>query len=201
LNDYSKDVPPEGREMLERVMRSSKRLALLIEQVLSSSQARLTPGMLATIDLGAFVPAIIEDYPNLRSHRGAIHIRQPLAAVLGTEALLTQCISNLLNNAVKFAAPDRPLKIDVWTERLDRKVRCHIRDHGVGIAAADQARIFDSFVRGTNSEGFEGHGIGLALVKRAALRMGGDVGVNSTPDAGSDFWIELTAPPRAREEM
>jgi signal transduction histidine kinase len=137
---------------------------------------------------------VIEDYPNLREHRQDIELKQPLLEVLGTEPLLTQSIANLLNNAIKFMPASRAPKIQVWSERADGRVRLHVSDNGVGIPREEQQHLFQMFSRGANSNGVEGNGIGLAIVRRAIERMGGTVGVNSTPGEGSDFWIEVPAP-------
>jgi PAS domain S-box-containing protein len=196
MKDHAQELSPEAHELLERVAQSGARLATFIDEVLSSAQLKMTSANLVPIDLATLVPKIVEDYPNLREHRDAIIIRQPLHPVLASESLLTQCISNLLGNAVKFAPPSRPLKIEVWTESGgDGKVRLYVRDNGVGISAEERSRIFEIFSRGAATADVEGSGVGLAIVKRAAVRLGGDVGVTSTPGVGSEFWIELPMAP------
>ena len=194
LTEHAKELRPEGRELLTRVVQSGKRLSTLIEEVLNSAQSKLTPAHLRPIALATLVPGIIDDYPNLRAHRDQIEIKQPLDPVLGTEPLLTQCVSNLMGNAVKFAAPSRVPRISIWTERISDKVRLHFRDNGIGIKAQDQQHVFEMFSRAEEAGAVEGNGVGLAIVKRAVVRMGGQIGVQSAPDAGSDFWIELPSP-------
>ena len=193
LEEHGKELSERAGELLKRVSQSGKRLATLIEEVLSSSRLQIRPADLRPVPLAKLIPGIVEDYPNIRAHREAITIKEPLLPVVGREALLTQSISNLLGNAVKFAMDSRPLSIVVWTERRGDKVRLTIRDNGIGIAADEQPRIFDLFSRGTTTNGVEGTGIGLAVVRRAVLRMGGQVGVESRLGDGSAFWVELPA--------
>jgi signal transduction histidine kinase len=78
---------------------------------------------------------------------------------------------------------------------VGKRVRLNIVDNGIGIPLSAQPKVFELFQRAHN--GYEGHGIGLAIVKRAAERMGGSVGVDSRPDEGSTFWLELPAPNQA----
>jgi PAS domain S-box-containing protein len=193
LSEHAKELNPEVSELLQRVARSGKRLSTLIEEVLNSTRLKLRPGDLRPVSLARLIPGIIEDYPNLRSHREAIDIKTPLLPVVGTEALLTQAISNVLGNSIKFGSRSRPLKIVVATERENDHVRLAIRDNGIGIIPAEQPRIFELFARGSTSRDVEGTGIGLAVVKRAIMRMGGEVGVESKPDVGSEFWFKLPA--------
>jgi PAS domain S-box-containing protein len=194
LKEHGPELRAEARELLERVVQSGKRLSVLVEEVLSSAQAKTAAAQLKAVSLSTLLPRIVEDYPNLQQHRSAIEIRQPLAPVLATEPLLTQCISNLLGNAIKFADPNRAPKINIWTDGKNGKVRLYIRDNGLGIRAEEQPHMFEMFSRGTSAANVEGTGVGLAIVKRAAERMGGRVGVVSTPDVGSEFWIELLSP-------
>jgi signal transduction histidine kinase len=67
------------------------------------------------------------------------------------------------------------------------------RDHGIGVRPEDQQRIFAPFVRLHGVEAYPGFGLGLSATKRVVEFMGGQIGVISTPDDGSTFWIELAA--------
>jgi signal transduction histidine kinase len=107
-------------------------------------------------------------------------------------ASLTQALANLLDNAVRFVPTERQPHVRLWTESLNGQVRIYVQDNGIGIEAANQPKIWNLFTR-LHPERFEGTGIGLAIVKKAAERMGGSVGVESQPGVGSKFWIQLPA--------
>ena len=109
--------------------------------------------------------------------------------VRANEAALMQCISNLIGNAVKFVAPGVAPKVRIWAETDGGLVRLFFRDNGIGIEKESHDKIFEIFLR--LNPNYEGTGIGLAIVKKAMERLGGRVGLESTPGQGSTFYLEL----------
>jgi PAS domain S-box-containing protein len=189
LHEYAGQLEAEPRRYLERIKISSNRLDRLIQDVLTYSKATRAEGALSVIDLGPMVRDIVETYPALKSVEIEVVIGE--AQVLGYDVGLTQCISNLLGNAVKFVPSDRRPKIKVWSELNGPYIRLWLQDNGIGIAPADQQRIFDIFARVHGDEAYEGTGIGLSIVKKAVEKMGGRVGLESELGKGSLFWIDL----------
>jgi signal transduction histidine kinase len=112
-------------------------------------------------------------------------------AVLAYRPALVQAIANLIGNAVKFVAAGTEPEVRVRAEPRADAVRLWVEDNGIGIAPEHQDRVFQAFERLHAREQYPGSGIGLAVVKRVIERMGGGVGVESTPGRGSGFWIEL----------
>jgi signal transduction histidine kinase len=132
---------------------------------------------------------LLETYPNLSPERADISLEKSLPSVMGNEALLTQCFANLLGNAVKFVAPDVRPRVRVRAESANDFVRIWIEDNGIGVPPHAHERLFKMFQRLTT--GYEGTGIGLAIVRKVVERMEGRVGVQSEPGKGSRFWVEL----------
>jgi CheY-like chemotaxis protein len=136
---------------------------------------------------------VFQDYPSVTLPQPEFCIERPLAKVRGNYALLTLCISNLLDNAVKFVAPGRNAKVRIWTEQGDSWVQLKFQDDGIGIPGELFGKIFEPFQRGHPQAGYKGSGIGLTIVKKAVERMTGKIWVESELGKGSTFVIELSA--------
>lgn len=179
----------EAKDYCERIVTGAARLDNLINDALNYTKASLQEFPLREVDVSALLKGLVETYPNLRAQTATIQIDPGLPIVLGNEALLTQCFSNLLGNAVKFVAPGVRPAVRVWSESREGLARIWVEDNGIGIPALARPRLFVMFQKLDNE--YEGTGIGLAIVRKAVERMSGRVGVDSEPGRGSRFWVEL----------
>ncbi|MGJ9402193.1 sensor histidine kinase [Arthrobacter sp. KK5.5] len=102
---------------------------------------------------------------------------------------ITQAMLQLCQNAVKFSAPGSTVALG--STLLDDHLRLWVRDEGVGIRPEDREEIFSRFARGSNGSRAEGSGLGLTIVRAIAAGHRGDVRVQSTPDVGSTFYLDL----------
>jgi signal transduction histidine kinase len=102
--------------------------------------------------------------------------------------LLELVVANLLSNAMKYGA-GRPVHVEV--EGFERSARITVKDNGVGIAAEDQARIFDRFERVHTTTHLAGFGLGLWIVRHVIEAMDGTISVKSRPGEGATFVIVL----------
>lgn len=207
LTDYASQLDPAGQNFLQRIASSAGRMDNLIQDTLNYSRVLRAELPMEPVNLRTLVRGIIDTYPTLMPDKADITLEGELPVVLGNEAMLTQVFSNLLGNAVKFVAQGIKPKIRVWAEDVNlprrspaspmlkelsqshKTVRIFVQDNGIGIEPAQHERIFAIFQRA--SRGYEGTGIGLAIVKKAVERMGGEVSLQSEPGRGSTFWIEL----------
>lgn len=190
------EVGPSAADLLRRVVKAATRMDSLIQDVLNLSHVIQRPIVLSTVDADALVKALVDERPELSLPRAEVTIESPLLPVLAHEATLSQCLTNLLSNAVKFVELGVVPRVRVWSEELKTStarpmVRLWVEDNGIGIAAKDRERIFEIFERLNSSPHYEGSGIGLAIVRKAAERMGGRCGVDSEARKGSRFWLEL----------
>jgi signal transduction histidine kinase len=191
LEDCRPHLPETSCEYLDRIARAAHRLDRLIQDVLTYSRVARAAMPLVPVDLDKLVREILQQYPTFQPPKARIDVVDPLPSVIGHEASLTQCISNLIANAVKFVPHGRQPEIRVRTGKQNGTVQVWFEDNGIGIAPENQQRIFNIFERVNSDSEYEGTGIGLSIVKKTIERMGGDVGVESELGRGSRFWIRL----------
>jgi signal transduction histidine kinase len=196
---------PKAQEHIHRITSAAARMDRLIQDVLQYSRLARSELRLSPVNVQELLRGIIESYPAFQPPQVEIQINGPLPRMLGNEAALTQCFSNLLGNALKFVAPGTRPQVRVWAERVgDPKaetrdpqpatlsiVRLSFADNGIGIPKDAHERIFKMFQRLDKS--YDGTGVGLTVVRKAVEKMGGTVGLESEPGRGSRFWIELKA--------
>jgi light-regulated signal transduction histidine kinase (bacteriophytochrome) len=113
-----------------------------------------------------------------------------LPACMADGALLTQVITNLLDNALKYTRPRLRAKIEVGVETKDGDVAYFVRDNGVGFDPENAAGLFEVFRRLHDASEYEGNGVGLAIVHRIVTRHGGRVWAEGT-SSGATFWFTL----------
>ena len=191
LADYKERLDPEATHYLDRIFRSSNRLDSLIQDVLAYSKVTKGDILLHPVDLESLIDDIFSSHPEFQAPQALIAVEKPLHRVLGHEAYLTQCITNLLGNAIKFVPAGVVPMVLVRSERLDGKVRLWFEDNGIGIDPSHHERIFQIFGQVYPEKKYGGTGIGLAIVRKAVQRMNGEAGVESGLDKGSRFWLIL----------
>jgi signal transduction histidine kinase len=190
LEEECQNFPNEEcKDYLRRITTAAGRMDRLITDALNYSKAVRQEMTLAPVDTLTLLRGIIESYPGFQPPQAQIDLEGHFPMILANEAGLTQCFSNLLNNAVKFVECGQQPQIKIRAEQKDEHVRLWFEDNGIGIGEDMQPRIFGMFQRA--SKDFEGTGIGLALVKKVTERMAGRIGVESEIGKGSRFWIEL----------
>ncbi|MEZ4404149.1 MAG: HAMP domain-containing sensor histidine kinase [Kofleriaceae bacterium] len=188
--------PAQATEYAEVIWRESVRLARLIDNVLDF--AKIERG----VDVYEFADGDVADIVGraveLSTHRLAqaqmtitLDAEPDLPEVRVDHNALTLAVLNLIDNAIKYAADGQ--RIEVTVGRRGDAIVVAVRDHGPGVEADEQARIFDRFyrARAVRLKPVRGSGIGLALVAHIANAHGGDVEVASTPGAGATFTVAI----------
>ena len=179
-------------EELTLLRRQVHRLTALVVQMLDVSL--ITAGGLqlvpSAVDLRQVVREVVHRFDlELQQRHVKVVVDAPQPAS-GTwdEGRVDQIVTNLISNALKYGA-GRPIEIAVRTHGSQAIVV--VRDHGVGIPADELQRIFGPFTRATTARYHAGLGLGLWIAQQIALASGGRILVESRPDNGSTFTLEL----------
>ncbi|MGY1729996.1 sensor histidine kinase [Geodermatophilus sp. SYSU D01045] len=184
------------RHALDVVTRNAHRLERLVGDLLFTAQVEagrfaLTPG---EVDLAALVAAAEESARVAAAAAGVtLTTRLPAAGpvVPGDAVRLAQAVDNLVSNAVKFTP--RGGRVELSVDAGDAGVRVHVRDTGVGIAAADRERIGERFERAASARraGVPGVGLGLSITRAIAAAHGGRLELAGTEGGGTTATLVL----------
>lgn len=197
-------VNPEQRRQLQRIRLRSQDLLRILEEILTFSRTETGRERLRveTVDVSELVREVAAVARPLADERGlSFELRAPDDPLhFPTDpGKLKHILLNLVSNAVKFTERG---SIQLDARKQDGKAVFHVRDTGLGIDAEDQRRIFEPFVQAEDAMTREtgGTGLGLAVVRRLARLLGGDVELDSTPGEGSTFTVRLPASPESPGE-
>lgn len=190
-------LPPQATHMFERIKINSKRLLALINDILDISRinAKRITLVERPISLSALVTGWVNDLEQTVAEKGlefSLELDPALPEkIVGDEERLTQITNNLLVNAVKFTETGS-IKLAVSRLGADRW-QIRVTDTGQGIPETWQHLIFEEFrqVDGSSRRKYGGAGLGLSIVQKLCMMMGGTVGVTSKLGEGSIFTIIL----------
>ena len=162
--------------------------------VLVAAVSRSEPGGRAEREGGgsACVAGVLQQLaPEIQEESAQVKVQRPLPAVRANQTVLQQVLTNLIGNALKFRNRDVAPLIQIQAEDCGRSVKIFVKDNGLGIAPDHIPKIFKPFERLHGKDKYPGTGLGLSIVQTGVQRMGGNLGVESQPGKGSDFWVEL----------
>lgn len=192
LQDFGATLPNAGNDYMKKIKASASRLDALIHDLLAYSRIAQVAIVLDDVSLQSSVDWALQQLrPEIAAKQAVVDVAGPLPKVRGDRTVLDQVLLNLISNALKFVPPGTAPHVRIAAADHQGRVRLEVRDNGIGIPETYHARIFRVFERLQQARDFPGTGVGLAIVATAAERLGGRVGVESTPGQGSTFWIEL----------
>jgi signal transduction histidine kinase len=207
-DDVPEPVRRRGMQLMDRDIEESirfiqaavGRLARIIDALLRLSRAGRVEYQWQEVDLSATVGKIVAALHDTITAKGAQVAVGALPPAWGDPTALEQVFANLIGNAVQYLDPDRPGRIEIEGDEpegagLPTGLRVYrVRDNGLGIPEAYHQRMFTAFSR-FHAGAAQGEGIGLALVRRMVERHGGRIWLESSPGAGTTFFVALPTAP------
>jgi PAS domain S-box-containing protein len=185
------------RRYVTVIDRNSARLLSLVEGLLLLAQHKAGAATQSRlVDIAAVArESVLSLSPLAEDKRVTLRCEQSgPAPIMGDPENLGRMVDNLVANAIKYVHEEG--HVEVSLTRLDGWIVLKVRDNGPGIAPEKQAQIFDRFARAreAGTGGTPGFGLGLPIARAVAEAHGGTIGVDSSPGAGTTFWVRLPAP-------
>lgn len=195
------DDPEQTRRYGHLIESEGRRLTDMVEEVLEFAglSGNRRPLALRPVEVGALAREVVESHHDGLTAAGMqvdIDTDDQLPPIMADEDALRRALSNLVANAIKYGADGRWLGVRVARDQADPGwLVLEVADRGAGIAAEDQAHIFEPFYRGRRvvDQQIHGNGLGLSLVARIAEAHGGSVTTSPTPGGGATFLLRMPA--------
>lgn len=189
--DMADRLTDDDRELLDRIVKASKRMGDLIDALLSLSRIGRDKVASKPIDLGNLVSEVADDV--LARHSGqSVQIDLPPGlTICGDPQLVRILYDNLISNALKFSSKKEDPKVLVGLKTIDDQPTLFVRDNGAGFDPRMATRIFEPFQRAHQDDEFKGTGIGLAICAKIVRRHGGQIWAETAIDEGTTIYFTL----------
>ncbi|MDV6249670.1 ATP-binding protein [Vibrio sp. EA2] len=196
----SSDLTAEQKNNLKKIDKSGKHLLTLINDILDLSKLEANK---IDIEKAPFdIRAIIQDVQDLFEHKSkqnGVHlitkVDQSIPQLIGDQLRIKQILLNYVSNAIKFTKGGEVTIVVGVVKRTENRIHLHfsVMDTGIGLSEYEQSVVFDSYQQAdaSTTRKYGGTGLGLTISKRIAELMGGQVGVESELDKGSNFWFTI----------
>ncbi|MBX8515345.1 HAMP domain-containing histidine kinase [Pseudomonas cichorii] len=184
--------PAEREKLWPRLGRECDRLEALISEILALARLDADFGSPEPVELGNMLQRLKND-TQLDDEPQNIRVQvQDNLQLQGWPDMLERAVDNLLRNALRFSPPGQP--IDVQAMRVGNNVQLSVRDRGPGVAAEHLPQLGEPFYRAPGQTA-PGHGLGLAIARRAAERHGGSLTLGNHPEGGFLATLEIPLEP------
>ena len=195
ISRHAEVLPADAIARLQRIEDMGETMADMIDSLLQLATLRDNAVQPVVVDVNEVVRETLSRFQQtLEQQKILFVVDTVLPSALGHGPWLAEIFANLIGNAIKYMGSANTAPSIAISGRMEQgMVRFEVKDNGVGIAAKDQARLFEMFTRLHTVEA-KGFGLGLSIVHRMVTKLNGQVGVESEFGAGSTFWFTLPAP-------
>lgn len=196
LEEYHDRLDQEGRLFLTHIRNGTQRMHELIDDLLAYSRLERRHLQWESLDLHTLLERLLaERQQEIVTRQIQVCLEVPCRVVQADRESVQQICRNLLDNALKFTTQTAAPQIAISCQVLPSTWKMQVQDNGIGFDMRYHDRIFEMFQRLQREEDYAGTGVGLAIVRKAAERLGGKVWADSTPGHGTTFFVELPHEP------
>lgn len=187
VDEYASKLNTTGREYLDRLRRSSRRMMDMIDALLELSRIGRGKVEKENVDMSALAREIGAQLMQAEPEREVDFQVEDGVVVRGDARLLKVVLEHLIGNAFKFTGKRSDPRISFHSAEWDGRFACAVQDNGTGFDMVYAEKLFSPFQRLHGQDEFPGRGIGLAIVRRIISRHGGRVRVEAEPEQGATF--------------
>jgi signal transduction histidine kinase len=198
VDDHSDGLSVDALRYLALVRRNTLEMGQLIDGLLAFAQLGHQPLEKRMVDVEVLVQQLVDGIKAEHDGRALEFTVEPLPPALADGALLRQVYANLLSNAVKYSEAADPARIELSSLEDGGRTVYVVKDNGVGFDMRYEDKLFQVFQR-LHSDGYDGTGLGLAMVARIVHRHGGAIWAEAAPGEGATFSFTLEGGPVERK--
>jgi signal transduction histidine kinase len=189
--DYSERLDATARDYLQRIVKSATSAVSMMDALLAFSRSGRTELHRVNLDMKRVAMEVVEEMvahnPDLKCSIAV----DDLPSAYADEHMMRLVFTNLIRNACKFSRPGEHPQVEIGGEVGTNEMIYFVRDQGIGFDMRFADKLFTVFQRLHASEGYEGHGVGLAIVARVVRRHGGRCWAQGAVDKGATFYFTV----------
>jgi light-regulated signal transduction histidine kinase (bacteriophytochrome) len=187
--DYSEKLDDEGRKFIQHVLQNAQIMSSLIEGLLNYHRLNEKPVSKTTVNMTDLTKDVVAALPKPAN---APEVKIPkLPTIAADPALMRIAWEQLMSNALKFSKLSAKPVVELGADESDGEHVIWIRDNGVGFDMQYANKLFQMFQKLQKDSEFEGHGVGLALVRRVAEKHNGRAWAEAAPNKGATFYFAV----------
>ena len=175
---------------LDALSDNAYKMSDIIDALLSLARVRQCEVDFDLVEMGKVIKEVLKRLqPTINNANASIELPSAWPPVSGQQSWLEEVWVNYITNAIKYGGDPPEITLG-WAEEPDGFIRFWVQDNGSGLTTDQQEKLFRPFTR-FDEDKADGHGLGLSIVQRIVLKLGGQVGVESAPGEGSKFHFSL----------
>jgi signal transduction histidine kinase len=190
---FKTDFDGEAIEFMDFIVSGSRRMKLLINDLLEYSRVNRIESDLELVDFTIVIKEVMQNLHNSIKDSNALIIAEDLPVIRSRRIQMIQLFQNLIGNAIKFKSEKDPV-IKISAKKLEGFYLFSVEDNGIGIKKEYSAKIFEIFQRLHSIQQYPGTGIGLAICMKIIQKLGGEIWIDSELGKGSTFYFTIKDP-------